>query len=61
MNHREFIKFLLAASAIIALEDVDTILEKTNHLSDHDFVTYIMFQMRLMVDNPAHCAIITSA
>lgn len=64
MNRREFIKSALIALLPLSLSDstkekeVETILEETAHLSDNEFVTYIMIQTRLYIDNPRSCAVI---
>ena len=62
LNRRAFLKSLFAGVVGSALIDtnVDGLLQKTNHLSDVDFIAYMTVTMNLWVHNPAHSAIITN-
>jgi hypothetical protein len=63
MDRRAFIKSFLASGALVAINPelaVEQILKETSDLNDIDFATYIYFTMKIHVDNPAHCMIITN-
>lgn len=59
MNRREFLKSLVVGT-VSSLLEIDTILEATKDLSDTDFLTYITWQMNLLVYHPSKCAIISN-
>ncbi len=49
MNRREFLKAL----GIIAIAQVTDILSKTENLNDEEFVTYVVFQVNMLVSYPS--------
>lgn len=63
MNRREFINGLFAAGALTALKPnkaIEQFLVETASMSDIDFVTYVIYNINLLIDNPSQCAIITN-
>ncbi len=58
IDRRTFLKSLFTA-AIASQVNIDTILRETAHLPDADFITYVTFSVRMWIDNPRYCGIIT--